>query len=121
MSRNQRLGIVLVAVAVAVVAFLIASSGGSSGGHFSGRAHLFVVNGQPRGGIAQLRYKHGQTIDLTVSSDVADEIHIHGYDLHKEVPKGGSVHFTFPASIEGTFVIELESRKEQIASLMVIP
>jgi hypothetical protein len=121
MSRNQRLGIVLGAVIVAVVAFVLANSGGSSGGHFSGNAHIFVVNGQPKGGIAQLRYKHGQTIDLTVTSDVADEIHIHGYDLHKDVTKGGSVHFSFPASIEGTIVIELESRKEQIASLMVVP
>jgi hypothetical protein len=121
MSRNQRLGIVLAAVIVAAVAFVIANSGGSSSGQFSGKAHIFVVNGQPKGGIAQLRYKHGQTIDLTVTSDVADEIHIHGYDLHKDVMKGGSVHFSFPASIEGTFVIELESRKEQIASLMVVP
>jgi hypothetical protein len=120
MSRNQRLGIVLVAVVVAVAAFLIANSGGSSGGHFSGKAHIYVVNGQPKGGVARLRYRKGQTIDLTISSDVSDE-HIHGYDLHKDVSKGGSVHFTFPASIEGTFVIELESRKEQIASLMVVP
>ena len=121
MSRNQRLGVVLIAIVVIVVAFVIANSGGSSSSNFSGKARIFVVNGQPKGGIAQLRYKKGQTIDLTVTSDVADEIHIHGYDLHKTVSKGGSVHFTFPASIDGTFIIELEARKQQIASLMVVP
>jgi hypothetical protein len=121
MSRNQRVGIVVIAGVAIVVAFLIANSSGGSGGKFSGKAHIFVVNGKPKGGIAQLRYKKGQTIDLTVTSDVADEVHIHGYDLHKDVAKGGSVHFVFPAAIEGKFVIELESRSEQIASLSVVP
>ena len=46
-----------------------------------------------------------------MTSDVADEIHVHGYDLKKDVPAGGSVRFSFPASIEGVFEIELEGRK----------
>lgn len=85
----------------------------------SGAAHVTVVGGQPQGGINSLTYRQGQTVDLTVSSDVADEIHIHGYDLKKDVPKGGSVHFSFPASIQGLFVIELENARRQIASLKV--
>jgi hypothetical protein len=54
-----------------------------------------------------------------VVSDVSDEIHVHGYNFHKDVKKGGSVSFDFPAKIDGIFVIELESRGEQIASLQV--
>ena len=54
---------------------------------------------------------------FTVTSDVADEIHVHGYDFHKDVPAGGSVTFTFPANIEGVFVIELEAKGEQIGQL----
>jgi len=50
---------------------------------------------------------------------VSDEIHVHGYNFHKDVEKGGSVSFNFPAKIEGIFDIELESRAEQIASLQV--
>ena len=34
-------------------------------------------------------------------SDVADEVHIHGYDIMKDVKAGGSVTFDFPATIEG--------------------
>jgi hypothetical protein len=56
-----------------------------------------------------------------VTSDVADEIHVHGYDLKQDVPAGGSVRFSFPASIEGVFEIELEDHKEQIAQLKVSP
>jgi hypothetical protein len=46
---------------------------------------------------------------------------VHGYDFHKNVPAGGSVDFKFPAKIDGVFVIELESRGEQIAELRVNP
>jgi len=87
-----------------------------------GGAHtVTVVAGKPQGGVAKLTYRKGQTVDLTVKSDTADEIHIHGYDLHKEVAKGAGVHFTFPASTEGRFVIELEHAGQQIAELSVTP
>jgi hypothetical protein len=56
-----------------------------------------------------------------VNSDVADEIHVHGYDFKKNVEKGGSVSFSFPAKIEGVFEVELEDAGEQIAELRVRP
>jgi hypothetical protein len=46
---------------------------------------------------------------------------VHGYDFHKNVRAGGKVSFSFPAKIDGVFVIELESRAQQIASLEVQP
>ena len=54
-------------------------------------------------------------------SDVADEVHMHGYDIEKDVKAGGSVTFDFPATIEGIFEAELEGRKEQIARTEVNP
>lgn len=122
MSRNSRLGVIAAAFVVVVIAFVVANSTSSTSTQdvkSSGAAHVTVVGGQPQGGIAKLTYHQGQTIDLTVSSDSADEIHIHGYDLHQTVTRGGSVHFSFPASIQGLFVIELENAKRQIASLKV--
>jgi hypothetical protein len=80
-----------------------------------------VVNGQPQGGIKTLSFQKGDRIRLRVISDVADEIHIHGYDLMKDVEKGGSVQFSFPATIEGRFEIELENAGTQIANLEVRP
>jgi hypothetical protein len=44
---------------------------------------------------------------------------VHGFDLKKDVPKNGSVTFSFPATDVGGHVIELESRSEQIANLEV--
>jgi FtsP/CotA-like multicopper oxidase with cupredoxin domain len=80
-----------------------------------------VVNGQPQGGIKTLSFPKGDQVRLRVVSDVADEIHIHGYDFHKDVEKGGSVSFSFPATIEGRFEIELENAGTQIANLEVRP
>jgi hypothetical protein len=80
-----------------------------------------VRGGKPAGGIKKLSFTKGDQVRFRVDSDVADEIHVHGYDFHKDVPAGGSVSFSFPAKIEGVFVVELESRGEQIAQLTVKP
>jgi hypothetical protein len=82
---------------------------------------IVVKNGEPVGGVQRLEYNAGEQIEFTVDSDVADEIHVHGYDLMKDVPAGGSVSFSFPAEIEGIFEAELEGRKEQIAEIRVNP
>ena len=43
-------------------------------------------------------------------SDVADEVHVHGYDSARTSRRAASVRFSFPAGIEGVFEIELEDR-----------
>jgi hypothetical protein len=96
-----------------------AASGGNSGG--SATTTIVVRNGEPVGGVQELEYSAGEQVRFDVRSDVADEIHVHGYDLMKDVPAGGSVSFSFPAEIEGIFEVELEGRKEQIAELRVNP
>jgi FtsP/CotA-like multicopper oxidase with cupredoxin domain len=122
MGRNQRIGLLVAAVVIVViVAIAVGGGGGDKTKTASGPQTVTVVNGKPQGGIKTLTYKKGQTVDLTVKSDTADEIHIHGYDFHKDVAKGGSVHFSFPAKIDGKFVIELENAGQQIASLQVEP
>jgi len=80
-----------------------------------------VVNGQPQGGVRTLSYDKGNVVRLRVRSDIADEVHIHGYDLKKDVAAGGSVQFRFTADIEGRFEIELEDAGTQIANLEVNP
>jgi hypothetical protein len=82
---------------------------------------IVVRNGEPVGGVQELEYGAGEQARFTVRSDVADEIHVHGYDLMKDVAAGGSVSFSFPADIEGIFEVELEGRQEQIAELRVNP
>jgi hypothetical protein len=121
MSRNSRIALLLVALLVIVVGTAIAiSSGGSNkASHTSGHAYVYVVDAKPRGGVQLLVYNKGQPIQFTVISDVADEVHVHGYNLKKQVARGGSVTFSFPATDVGDHVVELESHGEQIANLRV--
>jgi FtsP/CotA-like multicopper oxidase with cupredoxin domain len=122
MSRTQRLVLVALAVLVAVAAIVIvSSSGGSDKVKSSGPATILVRNAKPVGGVRTLTYKKGDTVDLTVRSDTADEVHFHGYDLHRDVTKGGTVSFRFPASIEGKFIVELENAKQTLANVEVKP
>jgi hypothetical protein len=82
---------------------------------------IVIRNGEPVGGIKKLEYSAGEQIRFEVTSDVADEVHVHGYDLMQDVPAGGTVSFDFPAEIEGIFEAELEGRKEQILEIQVNP
>lgn len=102
------------------------NAGGDGGGHSitevkNAAPTITVKNGEPVGGVQELEYSAGDQVRFKVDSDVADEIHVHGYDLMKDVPAGGSVSFSFPAEIEGIFEVELEGLKEQIAELRVNP
>ena len=103
-----------------------ANASGGGGGHSITEVKnavpaITVKNGEPVGGVQELEYSAGDQVRFKVDSDVADEIHVHGYDLMKDVPAGGSVSFSFPAEIEGIFEVELEGLKEQIAELRVNP
>jgi hypothetical protein len=121
----KRAGLLALFVAVLVVAFVLAKNGSndnnktSTTSTSSGPVVIHVVGGKPQGGIQKITVNKGDPVKFKVVSDVSDEIHVHGYNFHKDVKKGGSVSFTFPATIDGIFVIELESRGEQIASLQV--
>ena len=134
MSNPMRLGVIVAALAVAVIAFVLLKPGGqggqqaskpsasASGGHQAAApVQITIKAGKPVGGVQDITVKKGQPVRFTVQSDVADEIHVHGYNFKKDVAKNGSVSFDFPATIDGGFVIELESRGEQIAALKVQP
>lgn len=133
MNRNMRLALMGALVAAAVVAFVIAKPGGNdnrsptasrpatSRPSVPPSPRILVRGARPVSGIRKIQVKRGEPVRFTVSSDVADEIHVHGYDLKRDVPAGGSVTFKFPARIDGVFEIELEGRKQQIAELRVAP
>jgi hypothetical protein len=135
-----------VAVIVVAVALLIVLSDGEDSGT-SGRANgdtsdktrtgpgdsepngkvskpipvIVIRDGEPVGGVAELSFEAGEQIRFRVRSDAADEIHIHGYGVEKEVPAGGTIAVSFPADIEGIFEVELHDSEEQIAELRVNP
>jgi len=56
-----------------------------------------------------------------VKSDVTDHVHLHGYDIMRDVVAGGQARIAFKAAFPGRFEVELEDRGIQIADLTVRP
>jgi copper(I)-binding protein len=81
--------------------------------------NVVVVDGAPQGGIVRQTVSKGDRVVLVVKSDVADEIHLHGYDKSTDVTAGGTARLPFTADLPGRFEVELESRGVQIADLTV--
>ena len=82
---------------------------------------IVIKDGEPVGGVTEIRVKQGDRIRFRVLSDVADEVHVHAYDIEKEVEPGEPVTFDFKATITGITEAELEDRGVQIASIRVEP
>ena len=49
-----------------------------------------VVGGVPEGGIVRETVDKGDRVVLVVTSDVSDHVHVHGYDLMRNVSAGGT-------------------------------
>lgn len=78
-----------------------------------------VVDGAPQGGIQRPTVERGTRITIVVRSDLADHVHVHGYDRLADIPAGGSAQISFVADIPGRFEIELEERRVLLAQLTV--
>ena len=66
-----------------------------------------------------VKVKHNSRVALVVTSDVADEVHVHGYDKSADVAKGGTVRIVFKATLPGRFEVELENLKRRLVLLQV--
>jgi hypothetical protein len=80
-----------------------------------------VVDGVPRGGIVRETVDRGDRVVVIVTSDVRDHVHVHGYDLFRDLVPRKSARIAFRAQLAGRFLIELEDRHAQIAELTVNP
>jgi heme/copper-type cytochrome/quinol oxidase subunit 2 len=78
-----------------------------------------VQDAKAVGGVQHLTVDKGDRVSITVTSDVEDEVHVHGYDLMQDVAPGEPVQIRFTATIAGRFEVELEERGTPIAELEV--
>jgi heme/copper-type cytochrome/quinol oxidase subunit 2 len=150
MTNRQRTGVVLAALAALVAAFVVLSPGDdekdttatttapmtvTAEAETAPRTttapapapapefeRIRVRGGQPVGGVRRITVTRGERVRIEVGSpDTSDEIHIHGYDVAKDLTAGGRVRFSFTADAEGVFEIELEHAGVKIADLEVRP
>ena len=73
--------------------------------------------GDPR----RLEARLGEELRILVTSDVADEVHLHGYDRRAQVAAGGQAAIALKAEIPGVFEMELEKRHLRLGELLVKP
>jgi pullulanase/glycogen debranching enzyme len=119
MSRTQRLSFLVIAVVVAVVAVVVilVSGGGSDS---TAKAPGKTVLLEP-GKVQKLRYTQGDQVRFQVRSPKADEVHVHGYDIERELKPDETTTIAFKATINGIFDIEVHSTDQQIGQLTVEP
>jgi hypothetical protein len=78
-----------------------------------------VAGGAVVGGAQRKQVPLGQAVVLRVTSDVADEVHVHGYDKKADVASGGTAEISFTADIPGIFEVELENAKLKLVDLEI--
>lgn len=61
----------------------------------------------------------GEEIVITVSADVTDEVHLHGYDLFADVAPGAPARLDVVTDIPGIFEMELEGARLVVTELEV--
>jgi FtsP/CotA-like multicopper oxidase with cupredoxin domain len=146
MSRSQRLTSLGIAAAIAVIAVVIFIASGSgpedtseqadatptataSGSATAEATATPTATAPPKpqppllqtGSVKKLSYKEGDTVTFRVRHDAPEEVHVHGYDIKKELEPGKTATVSFKASITGIFEVELERSAEQLAELRVNP
>ncbi len=151
MTRRQRIVLLLIAAVVLVAGIAVAAStGGDDGPESAGTTTATPDQANPVGGETQaetqeapppprvetirmrgrapvgeprtFRYERGDTIRLRFTSDVAEEVHVHGFDEYVQVPAGGTPKTArFKANLEGIFEVEAHSSGEILAKLEIRP
>jgi hypothetical protein len=82
---------------------------------------IVVRRGRVVGGLRRARLDQGERAMLIVRADVSDHVHLHGYDIMRDVAPGRPARLRFRATIPGRFEVELEDRRLQIAQIEVRP
>jgi plastocyanin len=138
-SRAQRLAFLAVAVVIAVVAgVVLAGASGDDGGSPSTATATATATPSgtatatptptptpppllESGEVAKITVKQGDTVRFRVRFPEAEEVHVHTYDIKKELEPNVTATVSFKADIPGIFEIEFEQSGEQIAELRVNP
>jgi hypothetical protein len=68
---------------------------------------------------APVDVRRGTTVVIEVTSDVAEQVHVHGYERMVDLQPGQPGRIQLTASNAGTFDVELERSRQQLFQLRV--
>jgi heme/copper-type cytochrome/quinol oxidase subunit 2 len=83
------------------------------------RIEVQVAGGQVTGDTGRVPVTAGEEVTLAVTSDVPDELHVHGYDLTAELVPGTPAELTFAATVPGVFEVELHDAGTVLLTIQV--
>jgi hypothetical protein len=101
------------------------SSAGSSGAASNSsstkqqRIEVTFAHGKAGGVTGRVQVATGTAVTLVVTSDVADQVHVHGYDIERELTADKPVSLQFEATIPGVFEVELHHAGTVLLRLQV--
>ena len=77
------------------------------------------TGGEVSGVDSRVPVELGEQVVLRVTSDVEDEVHVHGYDLDLALVPGRPAEVTFTADIAGVYEVELHDARRPLFQLRV--
>jgi hypothetical protein len=95
------------------------SSSGASGTAAGQRIEISIAKGTVSGASGRVQVSKGTPVTLVVTSDVADQVHLHGYDIEKELVPGKPTTLQFTATLTGVFEVELHKANVVLVHLQV--
>ena len=79
---------------------------------------ITYVGGKIEGG-GRKQVTKGSTVTLQVTSDIVDEVHLHGYDKTVDTIANQPVQIVFKADASGVFEVELEKKGLKLVDIEV--
>ena len=70
---------------------------------------------------SEVTVAEGDRVVLRINTDSPLEIHVHGYDIEREVEPGEPTELSFRARLTGRFEIENHETEEELGTLVVEP
>jgi hypothetical protein len=147
MSRAARAGLLAVAAVIVVVAFVLLQQSDEDEATTAGTPTATVPPAETPGAeetetptstptprptvdpgpvltgedVERLRVDKGDIVRFRVRSPQDDHVHVHGYDIMRDVKADETTRIFFRATLDGIFEIELEDAQVPIAELRVDP
>jgi Cupredoxin-like domain len=69
----------------------------------------------------EVSVREGDRVIMSIDSERPVEIHVHGYDLEREVEPGEATELAFEADLTGRFPIENHETETELGVLVVEP
>jgi hypothetical protein len=115
---------IALALAAAVVTLLAgcSSSDGDGGSSSSGTVdtiRVTVKDGKVTPAAHRERVASGDKVKLVVTTDAADEVHVHGVNIEKETEPGKPTTITFVAEDPGLYEVETHETDLQLLQIEV--